>query len=125
MLQIARKAMATSPADRFASVHELQEAIRTSFSSIKLSTRANHARKRAHNDHSYLDFFRALGGYSEALETWNGNEDAKRSLELLSHEFAEEAIKNGDLHLAELLLKRDNPNDSVLLRRIDELRSPK
>ena len=126
MLQIARKAMATSPADRFATVRELQTAIRTSFSSIKLSTRANRARIQAHRNHSYLDFFRALGGYGEALEIWPDNEEAKSALATLWHEFAEEAIKNGDLHLAEFLLQQDNDEDNNILRqRINELRTPR
>lgn len=122
LLKTAKKAMASRPEDRFANVRELQDAIRTNTQSIMAATRARQAHSKAAKTGNYLDYFRSIGGYMEALEIWGGNEEARKALDGLVLEFAGIARVNGDLHLAESLLDVKNEQHTVLIQRIREER---
>lgn len=122
LLNTAKKAMADRPEDRFANVREFQAAVRTHAASTAAATRARQARSKALKSGKYFDFFQAFGCFMESLEIWEDNEDARKSLDNLAKEFAEVALKNGDLHLAQSLLNKDNVSHTMLLQRIAELK---
>ncbi|GHS96585.1 hypothetical protein FACS1894139_08290 [Planctomycetales bacterium] len=106
LLKTARRAMATAPEERFASVKELQAAIRRHSESIIISTRARQHLTRAGKSGDYCAYFRAIGGLLAALEIWDDNDDAKKALALATQQFAALARQNGDENLAGRLEER-------------------
>ena len=107
LLNIARKAMATKPADRFANVQGLQDAIREYLShaeSIQLASRAEEDFHRGVLKSEYADLSRAAFGFEEAISLWTGNEPAKEGLQKTRLAHAEAAYQNGDFDLGLSLL---------------------
>ena len=83
LLTIARRAMATEPADRYASVREFQGAIReyqAHSDSIVLAARAEDDLRRAETSGDYQVFARSLFGFQEALALWDANDRARHGL---------------------------------------------
>ena len=79
LLDIAQRAMATLPANRYASVQDFQAAVREYQShseSIVLSSRADEELALARRSRDYQDYARALFGFQEARELWSGNQRA-------------------------------------------------
>src|SRR5262245_44387770 len=80
LLDIALKAMATRPADRYASVQDFQSAVReyqAHIESIALGSRAQEDLEEARRTDSYETYARALFAFQEAYSLWNANTKAK------------------------------------------------
>ncbi len=80
LLEIACKALATEPENRFASVHEFREAIhtyQTHAESLALSTRADDTLNRAAKTHEYKDYAKAMFLFEQALDLWRDNHAAR------------------------------------------------
>jgi WD40 repeat protein len=121
LVDIALKAMATEPAARYAAVGELQEAIRLYRShseSILLSTRADEDLQEAARREDYEAYARAVFGFQEAFELWDGNVRAKDGLLEATLAYARRALEKGDYDLAASLLDADRPEHAPLLLEI-------
>ncbi len=112
LLDIAYRAMATQPADRYASVQEFQSALRDYHShmeSISLSTRADQELAHAKQAGDYQSFARALFGFEEAQALWNGNARARTGVGETQLAYATSAKLKGDFELGASLLDASNP----------------
>lgn len=121
LLKTALKAMATEQADRYGSVREFQSGIREHFKSVELATRARKHLALARKGGNYHDYFRALFGFREALETWPGNDEAGNSLHEAVTELIKLAVKNGEKVLARSLLEEAINPDPQLVALVDKL----
>jgi WD40 repeat protein/serine/threonine protein kinase len=107
LVDIARKAMATAPQNRYRSVQEFQSAIRgyqSHSESILLSTRADEDLQRAQQSDDYQDYSKAVFGFEEALELWDGNARAKGGISEARLLYARSALAKGDYDLGAGLL---------------------
>jgi WD40 repeat protein/serine/threonine protein kinase len=119
---IALKAMATEQKDRYQSVKEFQEAIRTYQShseSLVLSAHANQNLQKARGSDDYQLFARALYGFQESLTLWDGNVRARSLLAETQHDYAQCAFGKGDFDLAASLLDSANAEHQGLIARIE------
>lgn len=110
LMDIARKAMAARPADRFATVQELQAAIRGYLAhseSVLLEQKAHEDLQLAQQTRQHEDFAKALFGFRQACEMWDGNRQAMAGLVETVRLYATAAMQSGDLDLALSLVKRD------------------
>jgi WD40 repeat protein/serine/threonine protein kinase len=117
LMDIAYKAMATHPADRFASVQEFQTAIREYHShmeSIALSTRADAELSQARQSGNYQSFAKAVFGFEEALALWAGNTRARSGVAEARLAYAIRAKQQGDFELGISLLDASNPQHATL-----------
>lgn len=102
LIDIAYKAMATNPADRYPSVKDFQKAIREYMShseSITLSDKAEGDLVVAEKSGVYDDYAKALFGFRQAVELWSGNSAAKKGEINAGVEYAVVALSKGDLDL--------------------------
>ncbi|QDU94934.1 WD40 repeat domain-containing serine/threonine protein kinase [Lignipirellula cremea] len=117
LVEIALRAMATEPENRFGAVSEFQEAIRRYLShseSIKLSDRAAEDLLEARDSKNYEDFARARFGFMEAFELWSGNDKARQGVAETSYLYASTALEKGDYDLAlGLLDQRDEGHQEL------------
>lgn len=107
LIDIARKAMATKPDERYATVQDFQAAIREYQShteSIALSALADSHLNQAIKSEDYQTFAKALFGFEEAVTLWSGNATAKAGASRARMNYGECAIRKGDLELADSLL---------------------
>ena len=121
LVTISLKAMATLPADRYASVGDFQEAIRQYWShsqSVLLSNRAAEDLQAAAEREDYDRYARALLGFQEAYELWEGNTRAKEGIAETSLAYARRALSKGNFDLAASLLDEANAEHAPLLREI-------
>jgi len=121
LVEIARKAMASDPEDRYATVGDLQDAYRQYRShaeSITLSTRAEEDLQQAGTRQDYEFYARALFGFQEAYALWNGNARAKQGIEETTLAYAKRAFHNGDFDLGAKLLDAQNAAHAPLLYEI-------
>jgi WD40 repeat protein len=112
LVDIALKAMATQPSDRYAGVKEFQNAIRSFQShseSLLLTARATEELAEARRTGDYQDFGRAVFGYRQAFELWDENHAAKAGLSQARLAYAESALSKQDFDLGLTLL---DPNDA-------------
>ena len=119
LIDIAMKAMAFEPEDRYATVGELQAAYRDYCShaeSITLSTRAENDLRRAAAGQEYEFYARALFGFQEAEALWEGNGRATHGVEETTLAYAGLALKNGDFDLGAKLLDPQKPTHAPLLK---------
>ncbi len=117
LMDIAYRAMATQPADRYASVQEFQAAIREYHShmeSIALSTRADQELSQARRSGDYQSFARALFGFEQALALWGGNARARVGVGETRLAYASRAKLQGDFELGASLLDAANPDHAAL-----------
>lgn len=122
LLDIARKAMATKPGDRFESVQAFQQAIRSYRShseSIAISTAAEKEYENAIESSRYESFSRASHGFEQAIALWPGNQAAIEGLDRCRLDHAKAAYENGDFDLGLSLL---STSDSQHLPTIEKLR---
>jgi WD40 repeat protein/serine/threonine protein kinase len=125
LVKIARTAMATQPADRYQSVKDFQTAIRDYQShaeSVLLSVRAEENLNRGRNTGDYQDFSRAVFGFQQALELWQGNDQARNGIVVAQAEYAESALQKGDIDLASSLLNPAEDRHDGLRERVDAAR---
>jgi WD40 repeat protein len=107
LIDIARKAMATEPADRYPSVRAFQDAIRqyqAHTESIALGERAEQQLQTAGNTGEYRDFARALFAFEEACALWSGNEAARAGVSQAKQHYAAQALARHDFDLGLSLL---------------------
>ncbi|MCB9874659.1 MAG: protein kinase [Planctomycetaceae bacterium] len=123
LVDIALKAMATKVEDRYETVQDFQAAIRGYIDhseSISMSTRATDDLEAAQNTDRYEDYSRAVFGFEEAYELWDGNKRALEGVMLAKLAYATSALKKGDFDLGISLLDRDIPEHAALATEIDE-----
>lgn len=113
LVDIALKAMATNPKDRYQDVKSFQAAIRDYQShseSIVLSARAEDDLKEARQSDDYQSYARALFGFQEAFELWSGNRRAHSGISEAQLAYADSARRKGDFDLGLSLLDPQNPD---------------
>lgn len=107
LLEIAMKAMSTTPENRYPSVQDLQAAIRLYQShseSIVLSDRAQHDLDTAEKTGDYQTYSRALFAFQEAAALWDGNTKARAGVSTAKLAYAQRAMKKEDFDLAASLV---------------------
>ncbi|MBL6706517.1 MAG: protein kinase [Planctomycetaceae bacterium] len=117
LLEIARKAIATRPADRYQTVAEFQSALReylTHEESIELSARAYERLAAGRESGEYIEFSRARFGFETALEQWPENERAAEGLQETCFDYAKTAFDRGDLDLALSLIDESDEQQKTL-----------
>ncbi len=118
LYDIALRAMATKPEQRYQTVHEFQDALREYQShseSILLTESAEKNLATAESSGDYELFSRALYGFEEALTMWDSNQRARRLLSSARLAYAGAALKRDDFDLGVSLLDIKNEQHSVLL----------
>ncbi len=121
LLEIAMRAMSTSPADRPETVQDFQNEIREYQShseSIVLSTRAEEDLARAEQSGDYQVFAKSLFAFQEAYALWDGNSKAKNGISVAKLAYARQATKKEDYDLAASLLDAEDPTHADLRREI-------
>ncbi len=116
LMNIARKAMSTLPEDRYASVEELQEAIRQ----YRITGRAEELLKSVDSSvaDDYGNYQGAVALYAEALRKWPDNRRAIDGDRRARLAYAELAHKKGDIDLGLQVVsgKRDAEFQAVASR---------
>lgn len=113
LVDIARKAMQTRPADRHPSVKAFKQALceyQSNAESIKLAQRSAEDRQQAHATQDYELFAQALFGFRNALKLWSENAEARDGVVQTQLAYARCALAKGDYDLAASLL---DPSDAV------------
>ena len=121
LLEIALRAMSTSPADRPATVQDFQTAIREYQShseSIVLSSRAEADLAKAEQTGDYQVFSRALFAFQEAFALWSGNSKAEHGISIAKLAYATRALKKEDFDLGASLLDDHDPTHADLRKKI-------
>jgi WD40 repeat protein/serine/threonine protein kinase len=121
LLDIAYRAMATQPADRYAGVQAFQTAIREYQShseSILLSAKADEELAAARKSRDYQDFARAMFAFQEAASLWSGNERAKAGEVESRLAYAKTALEKEDFDLGVSLLDERHPQQAKLRRQL-------
>ena len=117
LMEIAMKAMASEPTDRHASMLEFQEEIRdykNHAESIALVHRADGRLAEAIKSTDYQDFAQAMFSYEEALQFWEGNEEAQIGLVNARLAYAGAALEKGDYDLGLSLLDSEAEHHAEL-----------
>jgi WD40 repeat protein/serine/threonine protein kinase len=117
LVEIALMAMAAKPGERYASMVAFQDAVRQYCShseSISLSARADDDLQAAADRNNYESYARALFGFQEAYELWEGNERAKDGILESTLAYAARAREKGDYDLAASLLNEKIPEHMPL-----------
>lgn len=107
LMDIAMKAMATEPVDRFPSVKVFQKAIRAyqfRAECLEILDRAKQDLTTAKSSGKYDDFSQALFGFREAFKLWPEHIPARKGLADAISAYANTAFRKGDLDLALSLL---------------------
>ena len=126
LTDIAMKAMATEPTDRYPTVKDFQSAVReyqSHLESVLLSTRAEDDLNLASQSDDYQRFSRALFGFQEAYELWNGNKRAASGISSAKLAYAESAKRKGDFDLGLSLLDDSIPAHTILRVELIEARN--
>lgn len=121
LMEIARRAMATNPAERPATVPAFQAAIRDYQShseSVFLSSRAVEDLNAARSSDNYQDFARALFGFEEAAELWSGNRSAAAGAIETRLAYAQSALAKGDYDLGLSITTDDEPTHTDVRREL-------
>lgn len=121
LVDIAMKAMATDPKNRYQDVKAFQSAIREYQShseSIVLSTRADVDLAEAKQTDDYQSYSRALFGFQEAHELWTGNKRAFAGISEAQLAYAESARRKGDFDLGLSLLDEHNADHLPLRQQL-------
>ncbi len=119
---IALKAMATDPADRYASAREFQEALRVYQShseSIVLTDSAAKSLAEARDKDDYDLFSRAMYGFQEAVTMWSGNRRAKELLSESKVAYANSALGRGDFELGLSLLDSQDAEHAEVIAQLE------
>ncbi|MCE9605245.1 MAG: protein kinase [Planctomycetia bacterium] len=122
LVDVARRAMATEQRDRYASVRDLQAAVRECLAhseSISLAARADQELAKAGETSDYRAFSRSVFGFEEALALWAGNEHAAARRFDARLAYASCAYEKGDYDLAAGLLDRNIAAHAALAEKIE------
>ena len=117
LVDIAMRAMQTNPEDRYQDVKSFQAAIRDYQShseSVLLSTHASADLKTAAETQDYESFSRAVFGFQQAIELWDGNKGAIAGLADAKLSYAQSAFRKGDLDLSLSLIDKNNADHASL-----------
>jgi WD40 repeat protein/serine/threonine protein kinase len=126
LLDVALRAMATQPEDRYADVRSFQEAIRecrAHSESIALTRRAYEDARRGRDTRNYGDFSRAIFGFEEAVVLWDDNQRAASGLKNTKIAYAEAAYSKGDFDLGLSLLNAGDVEHQELIEKLTRRRS--
>lgn len=118
---IALKAMATRPSDRYSDAVSFQNAIRQYRShseSIALAAKAIESLSFAKQTQAYSSYARAMFGFEEAISLWDENARATAGLEDTRLHYADAAFRNGDFDLGLSLLDSGNTDHQHLINKI-------
>ncbi len=121
LLEIARKAMASNPKDRYEKVEDFQQAIRDYRShaeSISLATGAFEYLENAKKSQSDSDFSRASFGFEEAIKSWSGNAKAHHGLAEAVLLRAQSAYEKGNYELGLSLLDENDAEHVATIAKI-------
>ncbi len=125
LMDIALKAMAFRPEERYASVKEFQREIReyrSHVESVTLVSMADEELNRARETGAYEGYAEALAAYKQALKLWPENRNAQKGLARSIVKYAECALSHNDLDLAESLLDPLNIRHVELLDKVRKVR---
>jgi WD40 repeat protein len=106
LVDIALKAMAKEPEDRYQTAREFQQAVRTYLEHEESLLLAQHAAERVARltatdaDDVYRVCNEAVAGFQQAIDLWPGNHKAVTGLRAVRERFAEGALAHRDLRLA-------------------------
>ncbi|MCA9237634.1 MAG: protein kinase, partial [Planctomycetales bacterium] len=126
LLDIALRAMATKPEDRYGSVRELQHAIREYQShseSIVLTDSAAKTLAAAEGGGDYEPFARSMYALEEALQLWPQNRRAANLLVAARGSYAEQALAKGDLDLGLSLVSAAEPRHAPIVEKLTQARA--
>jgi WD40 repeat protein/serine/threonine protein kinase len=121
LIDIAKKAMAASPQDRYPDVPSMQKAIREYLShteSISLSSRAEDDLADAKKSDDYQQYSKALFGFQEAHELWHGNHRAQAGIAEAQLAYATSALRKGDYDLGLSLLDEQDAEHQLLRQKL-------
>lgn len=122
LADIALKAMATKPEDRYADVREFQAAIRDYQShseSIVLTESAIASLAEAREKDDYDLFSRAMYGFQEAVSMWSGNTRAQTLLSEARLAYANSALGRGDFELGLSLLDPKDAEHAEVITKLE------
>ncbi len=114
LLDIAIKAMAAAPEDRYADVGQFQHAVRqyqAHFQSVLLTARAREDLDKAEREGDYKVFAQALFSFQEALKLWEDNAAARSGVSQTATAYAGCALGRGDFDLGISLLDNLDQQD--------------
>ena len=117
LLDIARCAMETDPSNRYATVADMQAAIRevkTHADSIALAARSEELADAAAQSQDYDRFAQSIFGFRNALEMWDGNRTAIAGLQKARFAYGQCAFDRGDYDLAIQTLDRSVPKENEI-----------
>lgn len=103
LTRVAMRAMSAQPADRFASVLELQAAVRecvAHLESIRLARSAEDASREGETTDAYPAHARAIFGFEQSLARWPENAAARAGMSRARMAYARCARAKGDYELA-------------------------
>lgn len=126
LLDVARKAMATRPEDRYESALDFKQALRDYRShaeSRRLTSAAKDELDNAETSSNYRSFERAVASLEEAIKLWPENDKATTLLQTARLRYAQAAFQKGDLDLAEGQLDEHDPSHAELLKAVRETRT--
>ena len=121
LLDIAMRAMATKPEDRYPDVASFQNDIRAyrdHAESISLTVRATEDMELGQREGTYPPLSRATYRYEEALKSWDGNEKARQGLKNVKLVHANVAYDKGDYDFGLSLLEPENAAHSELIEKL-------
>ncbi|HUP80080.1 MAG TPA: hypothetical protein VM260_16115, partial [Pirellula sp.] len=110
LLEIAYRALATEPSDRYASVEEMQEAlsqVTRHAESISLANRSAELAESAASSKDYDRFTRSIFMFRDAIELWGDNKPAIAGLQKARFAYGQCAFDKGDYDLALQTLDRN------------------
>ena len=112
LLEIALKAMRTSPRDRYPSVEAFVESLKNyqkHAESVMIGKQATEDLEKANLNNDYSMYSRALHGFENALRLWEHNYDALSGLMNARLDYSSTALKNQDFDLGLSLVNNDDP----------------
>ncbi|MEQ9406582.1 MAG: protein kinase [Fuerstiella sp.] len=121
LMQIARKAMATNPADRYESVEAFQEAIRQ----YRITGRAEELMQTVElkGTTSYAEYQSAVALYEEALRKWPDNRRALDGDRKARLAYAEMAHRKGDIDLGlQIIPRKDDHHFHSIRKKLNRTR---
>jgi serine/threonine protein kinase/WD40 repeat protein len=117
LIDVARKALSTQPEDRYATVADMQAAIREILKhndSIELTNRSAELVQTATATKDYDTFNRAIFGYRDAIDLWSDNDAAKSGLGSARLAYGQCAFDQGNYDLALQTLDETVPAEAQL-----------
>ena len=123
LIDIAMKAMATKPEDRFATAIEFRDALKNyeaHAESLQLTTQAEENLTTATETGDYGVFARSVFGFEESVALWTDNHAAIDGQVRAREAYAESALTNGDFELGLSLLDQEETSHLPLVQRLRE-----